>query len=336
MNEINITDAMQQMSPAELGGEIRLLSAQMARVTLDYGCEIGHRLTVAKEKVPHGEWLNWLEVETGLSRATASRFMKIYEEYGSRQESLFGVSANVATLQHLSVSKALRLLAVPEEEREEFAAEVDAEHISTRELERAIRERDEAKARSEELMEELKTTAEEAEKNEAIIDGLQQALQNEQDKVKELESRPVEVAVQEDKEAIRKAAEAARKAAEKKTAGEIAGLKEKLRLAEQQAKANASEIGRSEERIWAEAKKAEEARKEAEELRKQIAAAESGAGEVKIYCRNAQEAFFAALDKITEIHTEKPDAAGKMLEGLTAIVEGLGEEIRIVKEKWTV
>lgn len=125
-------------SPETLGSEIRYLSAQAKSMTVWFGVEIGKRLAEAKEMVGHGGWLDFLKTETEFSSSSASRFMQIAREYG-------GKTSNFPTLGNLSVSNALRLLAVPEEEREEFAQAVDAEHISSRELEQAIRERDEAR-----------------------------------------------------------------------------------------------------------------------------------------------------------------------------------------------
>ena len=325
MNELTVKEP-NEMSAEELGSDIRLLTQQAKNILLNYGIQIGYRLYLAKEKVEN--FVEWVERETEFSKSSAYRYIQIYKEYGSAQSGLFGVENSFPTLGKVSISNALRLLAVPEEEREEFAAEVDAEHISARELEQAIRERDEAKKALQSTENEL--AASEKLRAELCDEGVAMRM-----RIKELESRPVEVAVQEDKEAIKKAAEEARKAAEKKTAGEIAGLKEKLKLAEQQRSAAEKEAKEAEKGgafRSAEALRAKE--KEVEELRRALAAAESGAGEVKIYCRSAQEAFFAALDKIAEIHKEKPDAAGKLMDGLTAIAEGLGEEIAAVKEKW--
>lgn len=338
MNELMRAD-IKNLTPAELGGEIRLLGMQMARMTVDYGCEIGRRLVAAKEKVPHGGWLDWLKIETGLSPSTASRMMKIYEEYGDPQGCLFGATANCATLKNLSVSNALKLLSVPEDEREQVADELDAEHISARELEKALKERDEAKKRSEELMNELRGTHEELERAEAHVDGLQQALQGQMDKVKELESRPVEVAVQIDETAVKKAADAAR--AEAKAAGdaEIEKLKKKLEATEKKKEAAEAEAVKarsaSRDETAGAQLAAEEARKEAEELRKKLAVAESGAGEAAIYCRTAQESFFAAMDKIREIHAKNEGLGEKLMAGVENILEALGAEIRETREKWS-
>ncbi len=146
MNELTaVHTQVDDLTPEQLGGEIRLLTAQARRMALSYGIQIGYRLRVAHDKVgPHG-WAEWLKRETDFSAAAASRFEALYEGYGAEQGGIFGVENKFPTLENISISNALRLLAVPEEEREEVAAQVDAEHISARELERALAERDEAR-----------------------------------------------------------------------------------------------------------------------------------------------------------------------------------------------
>ena len=120
-----------------IGSEIRYLSHQAKCMTVWFGVEIGKRLAEAKAMVGHGGWLDFLKNETEFSKSSAARFMQIAKEYGN--------NSNFPTLGNLSVSNALQLLAVPAEEREEFAEAVDAENLSARELEQAIRERDEAR-----------------------------------------------------------------------------------------------------------------------------------------------------------------------------------------------
>lgn len=355
MNELAVKEP-RDMTAEELGGEIRMLGMQMARMTVDYGCEIGRRLVAAKEKVPHGEWLNWLETETGLSRSTAARMMKIYEQYGDPQSCLFGASANVATLKNLSISNALRLLSVPEEEREEFAAKVDAEHISARELEQAIRERDEArKALSEEREAAEGTEIKIAEAQEKAAEALEK-LKDEREKrrdaeaeLKELKSRPVEVAVQTvvDEDAVKRAAEDARAAEKQKNAAVIAALRDQLDAAEKQKKDAEEKAAKAKEKAKtaAEAAKkeaedaaakaraeAEQAKKEAEELRKKLISAESGAGEAAIFAKAAQENFFAAINKIEEIGGRNEDTARKLADGIISILEELTEAARELRK----
>ena len=78
MNELAISDT-RELSPEQLGGEIRLLTTQARRMALSYGIQIGYRLHIAHEKVgPHG-WAEWLKKETDFSAASASRFESLYE-----------------------------------------------------------------------------------------------------------------------------------------------------------------------------------------------------------------------------------------------------------------
>ncbi len=131
--------------------EIRTITRQAQQMLLSAAIQIGQRLIEAKEKVPHGEWGQYLAQEVEFSQSTANNFMRIYEEYGNGQESLF--SSNSKVLENLPYTKALRLLVLPAEERAEFAETHDVEAMSTRELEKALKERDEALAESEKLRE---------------------------------------------------------------------------------------------------------------------------------------------------------------------------------------
>ena len=215
-------------SPETLGSEIRYLSAQAKSMTVWFGVEIGKRLAEAKEMVGHGGWLDFLKNETEFSSSSASRFMQIAREYG-------GKASNFPTLGNLSVSNALRLLAVPEDEREEFAQAVDAEHISARELETAIRERDEARK----ALEEAQSTA------------IQLTVRTEKqaEQIRELENRPVEVAVQvADPAEIEKAVAEALAAAEKKHKAALDSA-ERLRKAAEKKQAELQAIADSAAKI---------------------------------------------------------------------------------------
>ena len=282
--------------------EIRYLDNQAKRLVLGHAIEIGRRLEEAKALVPYGEWGNYIEKELSYSQSTANNFMRIFDEYGAAQQSLFGPVADSQTLGNLSYTKALKLLAVPREEREEFAREVDAEHLSTRELEAAIRERDEARKRAEDAERQIKAVEE---REAAYIDKcdrnvdhyMKESLAFEkknaqlEKELAELKSRPVDVAVQEpDPAEIEKraqeiaAGEAEKFAAHEKqlkadAAAAKAALEEKLKKAKEQAKAEREKledkIKEAEAKIAAagEADKAEteRLRAEAEALRKQLA-----------------------------------------------------------------
>ena len=197
MNELMIKKP-EEMSVEELGGEIRLLTRQMQGMILNFAIQVGYRLKLVQERVDH--FPQWVEANTEFSKSAAYRYIKAYEEYGG-QTGLFGVENAFPTLGKVSISNALRLLAVPEEEREEFAAEVDAENISTRELERAIAEKKAAEEAAKAAMAEKQRIAGDLETTRAERDRLNR-------ENRELRNRPVEVAVEpESEESIAKRVE---------------------------------------------------------------------------------------------------------------------------------
>ena len=99
-------------SLAQVTQGIRVLTAQ----TVANMCQIGKLLTEAKSMVGHGGWGEYLEKEVAYSQSTANNFMRLYEEYGE-----FG--PNSQTIANLGPTKAGLLLALPAEQREQFAEE---------------------------------------------------------------------------------------------------------------------------------------------------------------------------------------------------------------------
>ena len=204
MNELK-----EKRTPELIGAEIRMYVDAGRRLSLLCGIEIGRRLAEAKEMLGHGEWLPWLERETEFSDRSAARYMKLFDEYGASQQGLFGPETNSPTLSNLPISKALALLSVPESDRVEFAEEVDAEHISVRELEKKIQEREDQLTVAEQ---ELKAVLQDQEGNEKALNDARERIRELAALNEELEKRPVEVAVEtvRDEEAMREAAAAAR------------------------------------------------------------------------------------------------------------------------------
>ena len=100
--------------------EIKVIKQEAQAMALNYAVEIGRRLTEAKGLLNHGEWGSWLEKEVEFSARSATNFMRLFEEYGSTQNSLFGAELNQHARADLPLRKALQLLAIPAEEREEF------------------------------------------------------------------------------------------------------------------------------------------------------------------------------------------------------------------------
>lgn len=179
---------------------------------------IGRCLTEAKQALPHGEWLPWLNERVEFSERTAQNFMRLAREWSNPQ-----------ALADLGAAKALTLLALPAEERESFIAEnhvVGGEEktvidMTSRELEKAIRERKEAQEAAAKAQAEASAAeqarakmAEDMALLNARLSGAQedreqaaQAVARLEAQLAELKEKPVEVAVETvvDPEAIEKA-----------------------------------------------------------------------------------------------------------------------------------
>ncbi|MBM6926942.1 DUF3102 domain-containing protein [Pseudoflavonifractor phocaeensis] len=171
---------------------------------------IGRCLMEAKGMLRHGEWLPWLNERVELSERTAQKFMKLAREW-----------SNPNTLADLGASKALMLLALPEGERDAFLEDHNVIDMSARQLEAAIKERDEARAAAEQAQADKQHAEQSRAKMEEDMrllnarlagsrEDQEQAMQDVarlEAELAELKARPVEVAVETvvDQEAIDKA-----------------------------------------------------------------------------------------------------------------------------------
>lgn len=177
-------------TPEVIAAEIRALTSTV----LSNIVEIGRRFAEAKALLPHGEFGKWLEESTGYSQRTANNFMRLFDAYGDQQASLFGASTNSQAFANLPYTKALALLSVPEEEREAFAEEVNAEGISLRELQEKIREREREAETAQQELERVNTVRRDLENE---ITRYRVDLSVAADKIRELQSQPVDVVVRE-------------------------------------------------------------------------------------------------------------------------------------------
>ena len=171
---------------------------------------IGRCLIEAKDMLPHGEWLPWLNERVEFSERTARNFMRLAREWTNRQ-----------TLADLGAAKALTLLALPAEEREQFVEDHNVIDMSARQLKEAIRERDEARKAAEaakadasaaeqaraKMAEDMRTTQNLLESARADADSAGSRARVLEEKLRMLQEQPVEVAVETvvDPEAIEKA-----------------------------------------------------------------------------------------------------------------------------------
>ena len=276
---------------------------------------IGRCLIEAKEKLPHGEWLPWLNEQIHYSEKTAQNFMRLAREF-----------TNPQALADLGATKALALLALPAEEREQFVEEHNVVDMTSRQLQQAIKERDEARAAAEHA-EADRRSAEEARAKMAddmrVANASLEAARAEREKsddhvrqleaqLEELKSRPVDVAVEMvvDQQAVEQA-----------RAEAVAGMQDKL------------------DRAKADKEKAEEKRKAAEEalvaaqeqlerLRKEDKRAELSAdkdlAQFELLFGQAQETVNKMHGILLKVKSRDEDAAGRLGNALKALAEAVG------------
>lgn len=263
-------------------GEILFFKAQAGGAIL----EIGRRLIEAKEQLDHGQWLGWLEEKVEFSEASARRFMRLAREY-----------SNQSALTDLGATKALALLALPESEREEFISEPHqvngqektVREMSTRELEQAIKERDEARQAAEAAKEELRTARSvnvqlkrDLKDHKTDMKTLMDEADRLQAELNELKSRPVEVAVE----------------TREPTAEELEELTAKA-VAEAQAS--------DRERIAS--------------MEKQLVAADGDVSAFRVHYEAWQESFNKMSGYLAKISGRDPERGGKLRMAVGAAVE---------------
>ncbi len=361
MSDIMISSGQRDI--ATVTAEIRMINQQTVQYVVRSVVELGRRLCEAKSMLPHGQWGPWLREEVGFSQSTAQNYMKIFEEYSADQLTLDGAVAISQTLGNLSYTKALKLLALPAEEREEFVEANDVEHMSTRELERAIKERDEARQEAEDAkaqaakFEEISHNLREmslklqAELTDAKVDSSEKLMAESarateaKRQMEQAKSKLAELMDQMDE--LRKKAKQA-EAAEQGALAKLEELKKNPvipKAMKDKLKAEANEEARkaSEKALEAERNKAAdlerqireagEARKraeaEAERIRKELATSAPELVRFKLYFKGFQEQVMEAQEALREVAQSDPDMGAKLQK---AMLTALESRIASVKE----
>ena len=251
---------------------------------------------------------------------------------------------NVFLVGDLGVRKALTLLALPSAERENFLEEHNVIDMTSRELERAIWERDEALKTAEDAQVDARSAEESRAKMEADMRALteihrsaqegeaqaRKALAQAENELKELRERPVDVVVEVDQKAVAEAvaemtakvtqAESARREAEKS----LKAAEKALSDAKKEAGANAAILSR-----------AEKAEAELAEARRQLEAS-AKAERSSVVNQNGDLAMFNVLFSQTQEQVNKMHglrlklgkADGKLNEKLKTAINALADAVR--------
>ena len=330
-----------QLQERDLGvitNEIKYYWRRGQAAVLDCVIEIGRRLKEAKGMIKHGGWGEWIEENFEFSHSSANSFMKLYEEYGADQLTIFGAVSDSQTFANLPYSKALALLAVPKEEREEFAKEVGAEELSTRELKKAIDEKLAAEASARELEEKLAAAelakaraeekAKEAEESRAKVEKLEADLKKRReselklkDKLKAAEANPkipddVLAKLKEEAETEARAAQGAEIEKQVAEARAEAG-KGTEELQRQLEEARAAQEAAESAKAQAEAI-AKEATENLGDVQKKLKMASPTVTEFKALFEQVQEIVKKMRAKIEVVRSEDADTAARLEAALKA------------------
>ena len=319
-----MVDLTRVLTPAE-GRDIETITGEILEAKRAGGeaiLTIGRCLIEAKEQLPHGEWLPWLNERVEFSERTARNFMRLAREWSNRQ-----------ALADLGAAKALTLLALPPEEREQFVEEHNVVDMTSRQLQQAIKERDEARAAAEHAQADA-AAAEQArakmaddmrllnarlegsreDRDQAIRDR-EQAIQDAdrlEKELAELKARPVDVAVETvvDQEAIDKA-----------RAEAVAGMQDKLDRAKA-AKEKAEEKRKAAEEALA------NAQEQLDRLRKEDKRAELSSdkdlAQFELLFGQAQETVNKMHGIMLKVKSRDEDAAVRLGKALKALAEAVG------------
>lgn len=280
-------------TPQVIAAEIRSIDTQTREIVLRSAIEIGKRLHEAKELVPHGEWGAWLEANVNYSQSTANNFMRIAEEYGS----------NFQAIENLSYTKALALLGVPAEERGQFATEVGAEKLSTRELKEAIKAKKEAEKRAKKLELELQRAELDAKKERESREELQE-------RVAQLQAELADAKIAGNDEEAQKLQEA------------LAEAQAKVKQLEAELKAKPIDVPAVVEKI------PEAVEKELAELRKKVAQPNSAATvKFKFQFDQLVAGFRDLLATLDEIQTCDPEVHEKYKNAVRGLIGKMSERL---------
>jgi hypothetical protein len=144
-----------QRTPVVIAGEIVAIKEQAGKILLISAIEIGRRLAEARAIIPYGEFAAWLKSAVDYSESTAYNYMRLAEEYGPALAASSPAGTQAGQFANLSYTKAVILLGIPAEERQELLAGIDIDNMAVRQLQEAVNEKKHALTENEGLRQEL-------------------------------------------------------------------------------------------------------------------------------------------------------------------------------------
>ncbi len=306
-------DVIVQKGSEQIAAEINGIKRTVRGVMLSAAMEIGRLLIEAKGIVPHGEWGAWLENNVDYSQTTANDMMRLYTEYGDRQISLDGGPSNEELFGALAPSKALALLALPEEDRREFVQTKPVEDMSVRQLREEIAQLKDEKAASEAARDILR----------GDVENLEAARQK-----AEQEKKDAEAKLKAEEKNRQAAIAAAEKAAAEKVKKKLDDITKKLKAAEERDAEKAKQIDALQTKLEEAESAAENTepedseevialREEKARLEKQLIVADPTMTKFGVLLGQYQKQFSDMVDMARG--TDDPEKRAKMLDVLTRV-----------------
>ena len=331
--------SIESKSTEQLAAEVNVKYHQaemLARQSWILLADAGRRLIEIKNRIPHGQFLDWCEKNLEFSHSKAARMMKLASEMDGEN----GILTKLETLPTIGISTVLALLEAPEEVAAEVIETNDVESLTVRELKAElarVKEEKEAAERKAEMIDH---------NNDDIRKELASMQRKLSESVSEEEFNEMQAAAQAQKEDLtRELSEA--KAASAEIQAKLDKAKEDLK--KQKAKQKELEAAKDE----TVQKSIEDARTEIVKKAKDDAYAESAAAleqnakdirqlkeeieqleaekaklsntslmEFKVYVDQLQDVYYKINDIITEQNEADPDLGTKMQTALQTIIGG--------------
>lgn len=331
--------------------EIKTIEAQVAKAAIYGFIEIGKRLMEAKEMVGHGGWGKYLEEKVRYSQQWATNLMNLYREYGSAQESLFENFANSKSFGKIDVTKHILLLGVPAEERQAFAEELDAENMTVKQLQAAIRERDATQEQLHQQTAQMEKAREKVAELENKLDIAGDKLLDRELKIRQLQEQAEAAAKNEAnatakvdklkqqltkaKEGEKTAKDALQKAKEHPEIPDAMMEEMRQQVAADAAAQATAEIKKQLEAAQIAAAEAEQRRKEAEAkveaAEKKVQLANPDMVLVSTYLSGVQEQFNKMLGALKKVKLADPETGAKLQENVRSkLLESLSKALDAV------
>lgn len=298
--------------------EIKTIEAQVYKTAIDGAAEIGARLMEAKEQVGHGNWIAWCEENLNYTPRQAQNFIKIHETYGDENSPY----ANTKTSSYLSISKALALLQVPEEEVEAFTESHDVEDMTVKKLEEEIRE---WRAKTESLQETIEEVSGEYE----ILNQQTKEKEAELEKLKAEKASPEEIQrlqsrVEKKKEELRKMKEELEKEKEERERAIQAALEEEKAKLEKEA-----EEAQAEKLKVAEMAKRELEEQLAETEKRLKLANNEDVTIVKVHLDTIQKSFMSVDVALDNVGLADKEQEAKLREATKKVLQSLIDRLEV-------